>query len=93
MANERFRFTQIWQKHIKGLRQYPFSMVDFVSTVPGSVEVILGQGIVPDGTSIFVQRGIPLGDGCDTPEVSFSDHIDPLFIYDGSLGTGLREAV
>ena len=93
MANERFKVTKIFQKHIKGLRQYPFSMGSFISLVAGSNETVIGTGIVPDGDSIFIQGGIPLSDEHDTPEVSLNFHICPPFIYDKSLATGLKDNV
>ena len=91
MANEYFKVKQIWKQFRKGLRQYPFSMCDFVTANPGSNDTLIGSGIVPDGASIYERT--PLSDEHDTPEVSVSDHIDPPFIYDESVSTGLKENV
>jgi len=92
MANEYFKLTQIFQKFRKGLKQYPFSFGEFASLVPGSNEVVIGVGIVPDGISIYQDRGVPRDvDEGTSPEISFNNHIDPPFLYDESLKTGLRE--
>ena len=93
MANECFKVTQIFKRFRKGFRQYPFSIGSFVSAVPGSDEIVIGTGVIPDGTSIYVERGVPLSDEQNVPELSLSAHIDPLFIYNGDLSTGLRENI
>lgn len=91
MANEYFKQTQIFERFRKGLRQYPFSLCDFVVTNPGSSDTLIGSGMVSDGEAIY--KTIPLSDEHDTPEIQLNAQIDPSFVYDESVVTGMREVM
>ena len=90
MPEEYFKVKTIWQRFRKGFRQYPFSICEFVSVSPGVGETLVGGGFIPDGTSIHFERGIPLADDHDTPEFSLNNFIEPSFLYDDTLATGLK---
>jgi len=47
--------------------------------------------MVPDGRAIY--RTIPPGDEGDIAEIQSNSHIDPPFIYDGSVVTGMKDAI
>ena len=91
MDNEYFKITQIYQKFRNGFRQYPFSICSFVRLTPGTGESVLGEGLVPDGTSIKMEGGVPPNE-TDSPELSLNNHIDPPFIYDNSILIGMKTA-
>ncbi|MFA7520458.1 hypothetical protein [Shewanella sp.] len=91
MANEYFKLTQIWQRFRKGLRQYPFSICEFAEVNPGSNDTVIGVGMVPDGEAIH--RPLPFNDEHEASELSLNGHVDPPYIYDGSVGTGLKESM
>lgn len=91
MSNEYYKITEIWQRFRKSYRQYPFSICDFVSANPGSTDTLIGSGMVPDGRAIY--RTIPPGDEGDIAEIQSNSHIDPPFIYDGSVVTGMKDAI
>jgi len=84
MADEFYRKQEIYVRHGKGFRQYPFSIVQLVS----SDGTIVGSGMAPDG------------DAVNTYELLVSEYdvaqdvepiFDPQFLKDNKLATGIME--
>ena len=92
---EYFKVTQIFQRYRKGFQQYPFSMGSFMSlsSLPGGGEEMIGYGIVPDGDSVINDQGVPIAEVLQDTELSLNSHVDPSFIHDYTLMSGLKECI
>jgi hypothetical protein len=89
------RKTQIFQKYRKGLRQYPFSIIDMFEETAGSADKMIAQGMIPDLPEMLYWQSLYAAGQADEHEqmeLNIDPMIDPPFIYDGSLGTGMYTA-
>jgi hypothetical protein len=84
MADEVWEKNEIYVKHGKGLRQYPFSFGKLVS----SDGTVVGSGMVPDGDAIYNYD--LLATEYDCPQ-DFDPVIDPPFLNTPELATGIME--
>lgn len=91
MAGELYTIKKIFQKHGKGLRAYPFATCTIKRQTPGSSDTILFEGMVPDNEAIN-KVGV-LADEHEAIQICNEFIIDPPFIYDDSIGTGMRFAI
>ena len=85
MADEFYRKQEIFMRHGKGYRQYPFSMVELVNPSTG---VVLGSGMMPDGDSVL-QYAPPNEEIGGLAQDTLENLVDPPFIYNNTLATGV----
>jgi hypothetical protein len=84
----KIELTLIFQKYRKGLKLYPLVLVDLLDEVAGTwPDKILMQGFAPGADITY---GFPVqADDHDVPIIKKEFMIDPPFLYDGTLGTGM----
>jgi hypothetical protein len=87
MADEFYRKQEIFVRHGKGLRQYPFSFVELVNPSTG---VVIGSGMMPDGDSVL-QYAPPVSDTDGVPQ-DMDIVIDPLYLKQNTLASGVLES-
>lgn len=87
MADEMYRKQEIFVRHGKGLRRYPFSFVELVNPSTG---IVIGSGMIPDGDSI-VQFVPPKSDTDGEPQI-FDAIIDPPYLKNNTLASGVLES-
>ena len=85
MADEFYRKQEIFMRHGKGYRQYPFSMVELVNPSTG---VVIGSGMMPDGDSVL-QCALPNEEIGGMAQNTLENLVDPPFIYDNTLASGV----
>lgn len=79
------RIKKVFIRHGKGLRAYPFSLVEVYDESTG--EVIM-CGMSPDNEAVKSDdRGVK--EEFETPQIHHSFEIDPQWVYQGDLATGI----
>lgn len=87
MADEFYRKQEIFVRHGKGFRRYPFSLVELVNPSTGAV---IGSGFVPDGDMV-VQYDVPASDTDGVPQNEQS-LFDPPYLMTDILASGVLES-
>jgi len=85
MSDEFYRKQEIWIRHGKGYRQYPFSFVELVNP---STNEVLGSGLMPDGDSVR-QFEPPKTELDGIPQTVKESSYDPDFVYKNTLASGM----
>lgn len=76
------KIKEVFMRHGAGLKRYPFAFGEVFNTAG----VSLGSGFVPNGDAIY---NSPQRDEADVAQI-FDPVIDPPFLYDATLATGIR---
>ncbi|HBH13816.1 MAG TPA: hypothetical protein DDX29_12020 [Clostridiales bacterium] len=84
MADEYWKKNELYIRHGRGYRQYPFSFGEFVS----SDGTVVGSGMVPDGDGIYDYDLLPSEYDCAQ---DFDPQFDPEFLKNNELATGIME--
>jgi len=87
MADEIYKKKEIFVRHGKGLRRYPFSFIELVEPSTGNV---IGSGLIPDGDSIVQYE--PFESDTDGVPQIFDAIIDPPYLFNNTLASGVLES-
>jgi hypothetical protein len=79
------RVKKVFIKHGKGLRPYPFSLVEIIDITTNE---ILACGMAPDNEMVK-QPDYGVKEEFETPQIHHSFEIDPLWAYKKELATGI----
>jgi len=81
---EKYEAREIFVRHGRGLRKYPFMIV---TCKDNDTDAVLWEGMVPAGDAIY--NTTPQKDELDTPQL-MEPMIDPPFLWSKEMATGIN---